>query len=58
MVAAVRQLGKIRGEVKSFMQRQQWLLLNAQWTQRTVADILRQLGITGEPPPEYQERRK
>lgn len=53
LAAVVKVLSNMRGDVQRFMAEHLWLLASAQWTQKTVGELMEQLGMHADPPPEW-----
>lgn len=51
-------LVRLRRTGERFMTEHLWLLAMAQWSQQTIAEIARQLGIMTNPPPEWPGKKR
>jgi hypothetical protein len=43
--------------LKRFMQEHLWLLASADWSRKSITQIMRDLGINGDPPPDWPGRK-
>ena len=58
LAAAVRQLARLRKDVRAFMREHLWLLANVEWSRRTIQSLMHELGLNGDPPPEWPARKE
>lgn len=58
LAALVGMLRGIRRDVRQFMTEHMWLIATANWSRTTIMQIMQELGIQGEQPPDMARHRK
>lgn len=55
LAAVVRQLSKVRRDIRRFMAEHLWLLATSRWAQVSINELLKEMNIDGPKPPEWKE---
>jgi hypothetical protein len=53
LAALLRQLAAIRRDAKRFMAEHLWLLATTDWARTSIMQIMRELGLNGDKPPDW-----